>query len=263
MKSEEVSTLDDLVFENRNKEYGSYYLRKKYHRWLLIGFSVAIVLVLIVSYGYFWYLNKAGEASVYFGSAYPYQNETHVSLLSAEELKSFTREKEIPQAPNPDQMKEIKPFKSFTVTENPNKEPLKLLEEETPNEPFKSGSGFGMVNDSTVYGGMIGGEGEGLGSAVDRIPIFIGGDPKEYVERNLRYPVAAMKKKISGVVVVSFIVTKTGHVSDVRVVRSVNPIVDAEAVKTIEKMPMWKPALRHGRPINFIFTMRVNFVPMS
>jgi TonB family protein len=72
-----------------------------------------------------------------------------------------------------------------------------------------------------------------------------------------------MKKKISGVVVVSFIVTKTGHVSDVRVVRSVNPIVDAEAVKTIEKMPMWKPALRHGRPINFIFTMRVNFVPMS
>jgi protein TonB len=261
MKSKEIRTLDDLVFENRNKEYGSYYLRKKYHRWLVIGFSVAVGLVLILIFGYFWYLNKAGEASVYFGSAYPYQQETQVSLLSADELKAFAHE-EMSQAPNPDQMKEINPIQSFVVTETPIKEPFKIPEEEIPNNPVESGSGFGMVNDSTVYGGMIGGDGEGMGNAVDHIPVFLGGDPKEYVEKNLRYPVAAMKKKISGVVIISFIVTKTGHVSDVRVVRSVNPIVDVEAVKTIQGMPMWKPALRHGRPINFIFTMRVNFVPL-
>ncbi len=263
MKPKDIRTLDDLVFENRNKEYGSYFLRKKYPLWLLIGFSVAMGFVLIFVTGYFWYLDKAGDASVYYGSPFPYPHETQVSLMSVEELNAYANEREMPQAPDPDQMKEIKPIQSFTVTENPVKEPFKPLEEEPLNDPNKSGSGLGMVNDSTVYGGMIGGDGEGLGAAVDHIPVFLGGDPREYVERNLRYPVAAMKKKISGVVIVSFIVTKTGHVSDVRVVRSVNPIIDNEAVKTIQSMPLWKPALRHGRPVNFIFTMRVNFIPMS
>jgi protein TonB len=65
------------------------------------------------------------------------------------------------------------------------------------------------------------------------------------------------------VVLVSFIINKTGHVVEVKVERGINPIIDAEAVKTIKSMPPWKPGLRHGKPVNFLLTMPINFMPLS
>jgi protein TonB len=72
-----------------------------------------------------------------------------------------------------------------------------------------------------------------------------------------------MKQKIHGIVIISFIINKTGHVVDVKVERGINPIIDEAAVRTIKGMPPWKPGMMNGKPINFLFRMPINFVPLS
>jgi periplasmic protein TonB len=264
MTAREKQTLDDMVFENRNREYGSYDLRRKFYSRIAIGFSVSLAFVLLITLGYFWYLNKAGDENVYFGSEYMFSQETNVSLLSPEELQGYAQNKQLPETPDISKAaNEPDPMHNFRVTENARVDTFKQQEEEEENNSEQHEPGFGMINDSTVFGGFLEGNGEGMGGIVDRLPVFMAGSPTEYVERNVRYPTAAMKKKIYGIVHLSFVVTKTGHVSEVQVIRGINPLIDAEAVKVIREMPAWKPAMRHGKPINFMFTIRVNFVPLS
>jgi len=80
---------------------------------------------------------------------------------------------------------------------------------------------------------------------------------------NVKYPTQAIKQKIHGVVLISFDVNKLGAVDNIKVERSVNPMVDAEAVKAIQNMPRWKPGMRHGRPVIVKFLIPINFMPLS
>ena len=77
------------------------------------------------------------------------------------------------------------------------------------------------------------------------------------------YPPQAIKQKIHGIVLISFEVNRMGLVDNIKIERSINPLVDAEAVKAIKAMPRWKPGMRHGRPIPVKFVVPVNFMPMS
>ena len=150
----------------------------------------------------------------------------------------------------------------FEVTENANPDTFRPETEISGSEPINNDMGL-LVNDSTAFGGYLSGDGIGMGGTFDRIPEFPGGDVTKYVERNLRYPATAIRQKIHGIVIVSFLINKTGHVTNVKVERGVNPIIDDEAVKTIQNMPPWRPGMRHGKPVNFLFILPVNFVPVS
>jgi len=263
---EKKQTIDDLIFEDRNKDYGSYLLRKKFHVRLGIGFISSLLFVLALSLGYFWYLSEAGDETLYLypSASSPYLKTTQGNLLSPEELSKIvggTAPSENPPEGEP-VLKKATPVQSFRVTENPSNEQIKPLDEMISNETADNDMGL-LVNDSTAFGGYLTGDGLGTGGMFDRIPEFPGGDATKYVERNLRYPVMAIKQKIHGTVIVTFVISKTGHVTDVKVERGVNPIIDDEAVKTIKNMPPWKPGLMHGKPINFLFRMPINFVPLS
>jgi len=253
-----------MVFENRNKEYGSYQLRKKYYIRLGIGFIASLMFVLMIALGYFWYLNAAGDENLYY-----YQSSTsnlktiHGSLLTREELDAYTGAPAQPEKPSDNQQLKPSsdPLHNFIVSENPTQDTFR-----PPDEPSQQTTNFEdmglLVNDSTAFGGFLSG-GEGSGGIYDRIPEFPGGDAHRYVEKNLRYPLMAIKQKIHGVVIVSFVINKTGHVTNVKVEKGINPIIDQEAVKTIKNMPPWKPGMMNGKPINFLFRMPINFVPLS
>ena len=269
MKWTPQQTIDDIVFESRNREYGSYRLRKKYFQRLFIGFIISLALFLLISLGYFWYVNSAGDATVYlFPSAGPYLKSTQGSLLSQEELKAYleaaassTEQKTDLQDP-----KKAEAMHDFQVVENAANDTFKPSAEETEPPPEPS-AGLGTSHDSTVFGGFILGEGEGIGSGsnLDRFPVFPGGldAVRRYIELNVKYPTQAIKQKIHGVVLISFDVNKLGAVDNIKVERSVNPMVDAEAVKAIQNMPRWKPGMRHGRPVIVKFLIPINFMPLS
>ena len=96
---------------------------------------------------------------------------------------------------------------------------------------------------------------------VERTPEFPGGmsELMKFLQRNVRYPAAAQQAGIQGKVEVEFVVKKDGSVSDVKVIRSVNPELDAEAVRVISAMPKWKPGEQRGTPVDARFEMPIVF----
>ena len=92
---------------------------------------------------------------------------------------------------------------------------------------------------------------------VEKKAHFPGGNKKlmEYLRDNLVYPKEAQEKSIEGRVLVSFVVKKDGSIGDVTVERSVDPILDAEAVRVVKSMPNWTPAQLNGRDVSSIFRL--------
>lgn len=97
---------------------------------------------------------------------------------------------------------------------------------------------------------------------VEQIPEFPGGIVQfmKWLTRNLRYPPQAQQQKIQGKVVVSFIVNKDGSISSPTVVKSVDPMLDNEAMRVVKMMPRWKPGLEKGKPCRTMFAIPINFV---
>lgn len=96
---------------------------------------------------------------------------------------------------------------------------------------------------------------------VEEMPQFPGGQSElmGYIGKNVKYPQKAIEKKISGRVVVSFVVGKDGTLRDFKVVRAVHPELDAEALRVIKSMPKWNPGRQRGKNVAVKYTIPVNF----
>lgn len=98
---------------------------------------------------------------------------------------------------------------------------------------------------------------------VEEMPGFAGGNSDkflEYIARQLIYPEVAAENGIQGRVFVSFVVEPDGKVSNVRVVRSVDPALDREAVRVVQSSPRWTPGRQRGRPVRVTFTFPIIFI---
>ncbi|MDH4471181.1 MAG: energy transducer TonB [Fluviicola sp.] len=81
----------------------------------------------------------------------------------------------------------------------------------------------------------------------------------KYIQDNVEYPQQAFDLKISGKVFVQFVISTTGAVSNVRVVRGVNLPMDAEAYRVVKAMPAWTPGRLKGKPVNCVFNLPISF----
>ena len=99
-------------------------------------------------------------------------------------------------------------------------------------------------------------------SVVEQMPEYPGGMRAglEFMARNLRYPTKAREAGKQGRVIVQFVVRKDGSLSDFKVLRSVDPWLDAEAIRVISTMPKWKPGMQEGKPVSVKFTLPVTFM---
>jgi protein TonB len=93
------------------------------------------------------------------------------------------------------------------------------------------------------------------------MPEFPGGQSAlmKYLSENIRYPVIAQENGIEGRVICSFVVERDGSITDVQVVRGVDPSLDREAVRVIQSMPKWKPGKQRGKPVRVRFTLPIVF----
>ncbi len=105
------------------------------------------------------------------------------------------------------------------------------------------------VNRNSVY------------DVVEQMPSFPGGISglKTYLNQNTRYPAEAQDNCVQGRVVVSFVVGKDGHISDVTVLRSVDPSLDKEAIRVVRNMPRWTPGKQGGEPVKVRYNVPVSF----
>ena len=96
---------------------------------------------------------------------------------------------------------------------------------------------------------------------VETMPEFPGGVEKlmEYVAMNVRYPKEAEDKCLQGRVIATFIVEKDGSITSAKIVRSIDPALDAEALRVINGMPNWKPGTQKGEPVRVKYTIPISF----
>ena len=96
----------------------------------------------------------------------------------------------------------------------------------------------------------------------ETFPIFPGGEQKlvEFIQENVVYPQEAKEKKIKGKVIVRFVVSKTGEITDVQVRKSPHPLLEEEAVRVVKSMPKWVPGTRDGKPVDANMTLPIDFI---
>lgn len=105
-----------------------------------------------------------------------------------------------------------------------------------------------------------GDEGE-IFEVVESNPMFPGGDAAlmKWLSKNLKYPASAQDAGIQGRVVVQFVVNKDGSIVEPKVVRSVEPSLDKEAIRVVSAMPKWTPGKQRGKTVRVRYTLPVMF----
>ena len=96
---------------------------------------------------------------------------------------------------------------------------------------------------------------------VEKMPEFPGGVQEllGFLSKTIKYPAEAEKAGTQGRVIATFVVRKDGSISDARVVKSVDPLLDAEALRVINAMPAWIPGTQNGKPVNVKYTVPISF----
>ena len=105
------------------------------------------------------------------------------------------------------------------------------------------------------------GSAEEVFMVVENMPEFPGGTAElmKFLAMNIKYPVEAQKENVQGRVVVQFVVSKTGKITDPTIARSVSPELDAEAIRVVKAMPDWKPGTQRGQAVNVKFNIPISF----
>lgn len=97
--------------------------------------------------------------------------------------------------------------------------------------------------------------------AVDEMPSFPGGDKALHTAlyKNLRYPEEAYNSNIEGKVLIRFVISKDGSVTNVTVLRSADPALDKAALEAVKKLPKFNPGKQAGKPVNVWYTLPIVF----
>lgn len=98
---------------------------------------------------------------------------------------------------------------------------------------------------------------------VEDMPTFQGGtieNFRNYIQSTVKYPALAMENSISGTVYVSFVVNRRGEVSNITIVRGVDPSLDEAVIGALKQAPKWEPGKQRGKPVNVSFSIPVKFI---
>ncbi|MDP1623514.1 MAG: TonB family protein [Bacteroidales bacterium] len=247
-----VQGLDELAFEGRNKSYGAYYLRKNYHRFLLVSFITGTFIVVLTVF-IFWLYYSFEDIPLVEGEMIYEVEYYNLNPLPDYEVnkvaQAFSKpEKEIEQAPVVTDS--IKPEEPKKVVEPP-VEKHEDVETNTDSAAKPGSSGLGKgIGDET-----------GLNTAIDVYPRYPGGDESRlyYLRKNVRYPEAALKSNVQGVVMVVFVVEVDGSITNVDAARRIGEGCDEEAIRVTKEMPRWEPGKRNGRAVRVMVRMPIVF----
>ena len=104
-------------------------------------------------------------------------------------------------------------------------------------------------------------ENDSIFEVCEELPLFPGGNMAlmMYLNENVKYPAMASAHREQGRVIVGFVVEKNGSLSNIRVVRSVSPLLDAEALRVIKAMPNWTPGRHEGKSVRVKYNVPIQF----
>lgn len=250
----------ELVFQGKNKEYGAYQLRgesnRRHNRAMII-----VTIIAVIGFS----LPKLIEMAT------PKQKEinetvTSLSTLEEAEVKNDIKKEEVaPPPPLKSTIKFVAPViaKDEEVSD---KDEMKSQEELTNANVQISvadvkGVTGGTVDIADVKQAVAEVEPEKIWDVIEQMPSFPGGDGElmSFLGKSIKYPVIAQENGIQGKVILGFVVTKTGAISDINVLRSLDPSCDKEAIRVVKLLPKWIPGKQNGENVNVRYTLPVVF----
>lgn len=255
-------TMDDIVFENRNKKYGAYILRKSNDIYILRG--LFFVLFTVTAIAVFSLTRKA-----------PVKEIIDIITVNPKNLDDIfnppvTPEIEKPKLPetasaplaNTQEVKEMKPVedsKAPDVAVTPNDSLAgKIIANETNlngtpggnTTPVEKNSGGSGTNETTVVQNK-----NEVKDFAEIMPAF--DDINRWLQKNIKYPRIAIDAGVEGKVYVEFVVNTDGSITDAKVVRGIGFGCDEEALRAVKAMPKWKPGKQGGYPVRVRMTLPV------
>lgn len=254
--------LTELNFENRNKQYGAYWLRKRYHAHLIKSFAIAIVIcalplaLIVFSNDYASIQAKAPVKDKVILVEQVYQMKPKPALPPAAAAPASVKSNHNHLVVVHDSVVSPKTDTTFTTFQKGS----------TAGATTDGDTAKGTATDTTnkTNGGdglLASGDSTFLGALVDEAPSFPGGfDALEvYWEKNIKFTACAIEERVSGRVYVSFVVDKDGAISQVKVLKGIGCGMNEVVENAINKMPKWKPGKVKSKAVATLFTLPVRF----
>jgi periplasmic protein TonB len=248
---QKVPRFDEIIFENRNKSYGAYDLRKRYKStacFSLFGGVVLFTIPVILAFVF---------------SPEPAIAKSDQEIYVAVKTDNLPDPSKI-APPEPLKQEPVPPKYSYSVPTVV--DDTSAVTDFMINDFAKDFVVNGLVietTDSLIYSNPtieIAEEPEPL-TFVQEPPMFPGGEGAllKFIADNTIYPAEAIDNNIEGKVFVRFAVSADGTVKRIQLMRSVNPLLDAEALRVVSTLPAWKPGRQNGRTVPVWYYVPVTF----
>lgn len=266
----------EMVFDGKNKEYGAYKLRKGTSGRNIKALVILVIVAALVGGFLAWKVieQKNLEAQQAYMEA--------MQLAKLQEQAKKREKKQEPVKPKVEPKKEIpvaRETQKFTAPvikkdelvkeENQVKQMDQLDSKVAVGSEDKEGTKDRTVeavrNDIAVAAPPPPAPKPEVSNkvfdVVEEMPSFPGGMAalQSYLASNVKYPVVAQENGVQGRVIVGFVVERDGSVSDVKVMRSVDPSLDREATRVVKSMPKWTPGKQNGQTVRVKYTVPVVF----
>lgn len=261
----------DLVFQGRNKVYGAYQLRRGTSKRNIVS-MIFVAAVAAVAY-----LGLAAYNSYQEAQKAKFEAEMEASLLDAKKEAKVEKKTETPKVEQVQKVEKVKSSIAFTppvIKKDSEVKPEEEMKTQDELKETKTAIGAFDVKGNDEAGGTVLKAVEDIAApeppkqeeeqnkifeVVEQQPQFPGGSVNGWLADHIKYPVVAAENGIQGRVVVQFVVERDGSVSQVRVVRGVDPSLDKEAQRVISSMPKWIPGKQNGQSVRSRFTVPVTF----
>lgn len=264
----------DLVFEGKNEAYGAYQIRRETKNRNLVALLTMICMIVGIVAFFLLY----GVAKNAIEAAAEHETETVVEAAQEEMEEEAEEEEELVYDVQPEEeqvaqetLMNSEKFTDYEMDDEAPQEVTKTQDETAQSEVaigainFDEGSNEGTevikVNQKVVEEVQEVKEESVVFEVVEQMPSFPGGEKAlmEFLSKNTKYPSVAEENGIQGRVVCTFVVETNGSITDVKVVRAVDPALDREAVRVIKSMPKWIPGKQNGKAVRVKYTVPVNF----
>ena len=262
----------DIVFTGRNQSYGAYKLRKGTGKRNVISIIAVITLAVLCQIGLT--IKKAADAEAARRAAMTQAVE--LSQLEQPKKKAEVKQKQIKVEPERvvEQVKSSIKFTAPVIKKDSEVKPEDELKTQDQLMETKTAIGsFDVKGNDDANGEVLKAkeviaqpeppkvEETKVFDVVEQMPSFPGGPTAlmTYLSQNTKYPVVAQENGVQGRVVVSFVVERDGSITDVRVVRSVDPSLDKEATRVVKSMPNWIPGKQNGSTVRVKYNVPVSF----
>jgi protein TonB len=272
----------DLVFQNKNKEYGAYQLRKGTGKRNVTALVALIVAALIIGGYLVWKI----EADKRAAERQAYMEQLELSKLQEQAKKERKEEQKI-EKPKVEQPKkeipQVRETQKFTAPVIKKDELVKEENQLKAQDKLDENVAVGVKDEEGVKDRNIEAARTDVVQAVqeapkpepvvevkkevenkifdvvEQPPSFPGGNVIAWLSQNIHYPPVAEENNIQGRVVVSFVVEPDGSISNVAVVKGVDPSLDKEAARVVKAMPKWNPGKQNGQAVRVKYNLPVTF----